>query len=553
MLMNASILSCTLLLTSLLIIIGLYYTLYQQARNEVNLSIQGTLEIIDRMSQSPLSAGIEVPDYHPAEYENLLPPAFARRLCRSNVMLPGVVLRITDDEGTQLFDSNPHHPTLARIQQNLVESHPFWMSEAMQIAVLEDSLVYYKIMPIEWKGHIYHFHFLRMITAERSFLRLLTHSLLLTNAIGLLLTLLACYYVIRKVLDPLAAITRAAKEIEVTDLRRRLPVPATEGEMKQLVSTINHMLERIESGFEKQQRFVADASHELRTPVTVMLGYANMLGRWGKYDPETLDEGILAIRSEAENMKELIDRLLFLARTDLQRQILNWNVIDMEKLVADVVRKGKLTDDDHTLLLGENDPGYILGDEVTIRQMLRIFLENAIKYTPAGSYIKLSSKREGERLHLTVADTGIGIAPEHQKKIFERFYQVDSSRTTFSMKQDERGIGLGLPIAHWIAASHKFELRIESALGQGTTIHLYMPLLKDLPKGAAADPLAEAVGCGAAGASSAPLGEQPPAGDSQVGPPAEYQAGAPPGESHAAQQGEPSAETQAEAPTEKTK
>ena len=234
------------------------------------------------------------------------------------------------------------------------------------------------------------------------------------------------------------------------------------------------MLERIESGFEQQRRFVSDASHELRTPVTVMLGYSDMLNRWGWEDEEILDEGISAIRLEAENMKSLIERLLFLARADLNRQVLNREIIDMAALLADVAHKGQLIAAQHTVTLKENVPAHILGDMVMIRQMLRIFLDNALKYTPAGGKIFLASQREGDRLHVIVADTGIGIAPEHQPKVFDRFYRVDSSRS----KAGAGGTGLGLAIARWIAEAHDIRLSLTSELGRGTTIHLYIPLVK---------------------------------------------------------------------------
>ena len=204
-----------------------------------------------------------------------------------------------------------------------------------------------------------------------------------------------------------------------------------------------------------------------------------MLSRWGREDAETLDEGISAIRTEAENMKALIERLLFLARADQKRQVLKKEQIDFQELLADVAKKADLVKGDHKLILEANDPGTIFADEVIMRQMLRIFIENAFKYTPANGTITLSSRHEGNAFRVEVRDTGIGIAPEHQEKIFERFYRVDSSRSKIGEGTGTGGTGLGLSIARWIAETHDIGIKLESEPGKGTTIRLSIPLAED--------------------------------------------------------------------------
>ena len=482
MLANAAILVSMLILTSLLTIIGIYFSLYHQAELEMGRSIQETLRSMERSEKLSSDQLPPLPSLRQQRAQRELdpdwvpPPQFALQLYRDGAIVPGVVLRIMDEDGRRVFDSDPqNYPSLEEIRSRIAEKPPFWASKALQVAYLNNLHLYYQTLPVQWKGKPYELHFLRTITAERSFLRLLRNGLLLTNTLGMLLALLACYYVSRQSLRPLRTITQTAREIEVTDLSRRIPLPPADDEMRELAVTINRMLDRIESGFEQQRRFVSDASHELRTPVTVMLGYSDMLSRWGRADEEILDEGIAAIRSEAENMKSLIERLLFLARADLSRQILNREIIHMDALLADIVQKGQLVVTKHTLTLGVNEAAQVYADPVLVRQMLRVFLDNAVKYTPPGGKIILASQREGARLHVIVADTGIGIAPEHQKKVFDRFYRVDSSRA----KAGEGGTGLGLAIARWIAEAHGFDLALTSALGEGTTIHIYIPLAND--------------------------------------------------------------------------
>jgi signal transduction histidine kinase len=215
----------------------------------------------------------------------------------------------------------------------------------------------------------------------------------------------------------------------------------------------------------------------LRTPVTVILGYSDLLSRWGRSDPAILDEGISSIRSEAENMQQLIEKLLFLARADQKRQVLHKESIELSELIADVMKKMELVTKDHHVELLANDDGMIYGDVVTMRQMLRIFLDNSTKYTPKGGHITVSSRRvaDGKFMQVDLSDDGLGIAPENQQKVFERFYRVDSSRT--KAEGGVSGTGLGLSIASWIAEQHDIKISMTSALGKGTTIHLQIPVI----------------------------------------------------------------------------
>ena len=482
MLVNAAILISILLLTSLLTVAGLYFSVYHQAEMELQRCIT---EVRRSMAHSETMRDEELPEPMPPEAREWVlrqnpnwvpPPPFLRLLYREGVLTPGVVLRVVTADGRKIFDSALHYPTIEEVASHTIPDPPFWANEEMQVSRFDNFYMYYEPLTLTWRGEEYQLHFIRMITAERDFLRSLGHGLILTNLLGVAIALLACYYVSRRALAPIRAITEAARAIEVSDLSRRVEMPPAKDELSELVQTINHMLDRLESGFEQQRQFVSDASHELRTPVTVMLGYSDMLSRWGREDAETLDEGISAIRTEAENMKALIERLLFLARADQKRQVLKKEPIDFQQLLADVAKKADLVKGDHALVLEANEKGTIFADPVIMRQMLRIFIENAFKYTPAGGTITLSSRRDGNALRVEVRDTGIGIAPEHQEKVFDRFYRVDSSRTKIGEKEGTGGTGLGLSIARWIAETHDIGITLESELGKGTTIRLAIPL-----------------------------------------------------------------------------
>ena len=149
----------------------------------------------------------------------------------------------------------------------------------------------------------------------------------------------------------------------------------------------------------------------------------------------------------------------------------------MDEIMESVPKKAEMIFPEHHFKLNRNDAGVIFADAVTIRQMLRIFIENAVKYSPAGTDIELASERKGDFLDVTVTDHGIGIAPENHKKVFERFFRVDSSRT--SSAGGVSGTGLGMAIAQWIADAHDIKLSIESELGKGTTIHMLIPTVEN--------------------------------------------------------------------------
>lgn len=502
--------------------VGIYYTQYHQVERELSFSIFDAVQQLKNRFGSVEEHVTETlpvpPHFKPEErekerqrqqekreymrHDSVEPDAFfghgageavpngsdkvivSRNDLRQNMadnmtfgMVPGVFLKITDAEGDVVYDTDVFSPSLQQLQEHVREQPPLWANPNFQVVEIGNFVIYYKEVPVAINGEHYSLHFFRTITTETRLLGFIQQILLVEMVLGLVLALFLGYFVSQRLLQPIRSMTDTVKSIEVSDLGTRLEVSDTKDELSELAVTFNHMLERIQQGFDQQQRFVSDASHELRTPVTVIRGYADMLSRWGRHDEETLQEGLEAIGSEAENMQELIEKLLFLARADQKRQILHKELLDMQALVGDVFRKMQMAVDSHHLQLLANEPAMVLADKVTMRQMLRIFLENAVKYTPAGGVIRLSSSRCPENagcLELMIEDTGIGIAEEEQEKIFQRFYRVDSSRTKEAGQPG--GTGLGLSIAKWIADRHGIKIRVESQPGTGTRFTLKIPL-----------------------------------------------------------------------------
>ena len=502
--------------------VGIYYTQYHQVERELSFSIFDAVQQLKNRFGSVEEHVTETlpvpPHFKPEErekerqrqqekreymrHDSVKPDAFfghgageavpngsdkvivSRNDLRQNMadnmtfgMVPGVFLKITDAEGDVVYDTDVFSPSLQQLQEHVREQPPLWANPNFQVVEIGNFVIYYKEVPVAINGEHYSLHFFRTITTETRLLGFIQQILLVEMVLGLVLALFLGYFVSQRLLQPIRSMTDTVKSIEVSDLGTRLEVSSTKDELSELAVTFNCMLERIQQGFDQQQRFVSDASHELRTPVTVIRGYADMLSRWGRHDEETLQEGLEAIGSEAENMQELIEKLLFLARADQKRQILHKELLDMQALVGDVFRKMQMAVDSHHLQLLANEPAMVLADKVTMRQMLRIFLENAVKYTPAGGVIRLSSSRCPENagcLELMIEDTGMGIAEEEQEKIFQRFYRVDSSRTKEAGQPG--GTGLGLSIAKWIADRHGIKIRVESQPGAGTRFMLKIPL-----------------------------------------------------------------------------
>ncbi|WP_094605200.1 Adaptive-response sensory-kinase SasA [Sporomusa silvacetica DSM 10669] len=440
----AVILFCILLLTSLLTMGGVKFFLATQAQKDLDSSRENVIRY--------LAAG------------NLI----NQQLLEQDLLATGVLLRIFDEQNRLLLDNAPY---LKNFEHGPPRHREMFSDKKREFRNFHTGDDLYG-QQLVWSGdRQYTLQFIRPLSAEFHFLRILAASLAGTSLLGLVIAIAAGLYISRRILRPVRDMTEAAKLIEIDNLEKRLKVSEAGDELSKLATTFNHMLNRIQAGFEQQRRFVSDASHELRTPITVISGYADMLDRWGKQDEAILTEGISAIKSEVINMHALLEKLLFLARADQGKQVVNKMPLAIEQLIDEVVRETRLIAPEHQVELAGNAPTIIQADGALIKQMLRIFLENSVKYTPVGGTIRITSEHQGTQLAITVQDDGIGIPVEEQTRIFDRFYCVDKSRTKAT-----GGTGLGLSIASWIAEQHNSSIRVESNVGQGTAITVLLPL-----------------------------------------------------------------------------
>lgn len=275
----------------------------------------------------------------------------------------------------------------------------------------------------------------------------------------------------RRMLQPINTIAAIAQTLSANNLSARINVEGTKNELRDLATVINEMLDRIEVAYNSQKQFVSDASHELRTPIAVIQGYADMLSRWGKDDPAIRDEAIEAILSESVAMKDLVEKLLFLARHDKRTLKLELAPFEAGELVEELFRDTQLLTQDHQLVLCSVAPGRLLGDRGVLKQALRIFVDNAIKYTPSGGRIAIGSEVQGGYYRIYVEDSGMGIAQDELSRIFDRFYRSDKARGG-----SVEGHGLGLSIARIIVLSHGGKIEVASRPGAGSRFTMILPL-----------------------------------------------------------------------------
>ena len=237
---------------------------------------------------------------------------------------------------------------------------------------------------------------------------------------------------------------------------------------------MNNLLMRIRESNRQQARFVNDASHELRTPIAVIEGYANMLARWGREDEKVLDESITAIQNESEHMKHLVEQLLFLARGDAGRTVLTPVRTDVCEMMQTVYEESLMIDEGHIYKYScPVDPVYVMADEGMLKQSVRILVDNAAKYTKEKDEIQLSVGFIGsDEVYLQVQDTGIGMKESDVEHMFERFYRSDEARSF-------GGTGLGLSIAKWIVDKHEGHFEITSREELGTRIRIVLKRQKE--------------------------------------------------------------------------
>lgn len=294
--------------------------------------------------------------------------------------------------------------------------------------------------------------------------------LLLFTPLLILASTGGAYWISRRALAPIDRITRTAQRISIENLSGRLKTPPNRDELWRLSKTLNEMLARLEESVGRITQFTANASHELRAPISLIRTTAEVAVRRPR-TPDEYRQALVEILEEAERTSQVVESLMLLARTDSGRELLDLGTVDLAEILRWAAEVGEKLADAHgiTFSLTSPDPVAIHGDAQALQRALLILLDNAAKYTAAGGWIKVESSCRGQSAVVSVADSGIGIAAEDLPHIFDRFWRADRART-----RDQGGAGLGLSIANWIATAHGGTIEVTSAPGSGSVFTLVL-------------------------------------------------------------------------------
>jgi signal transduction histidine kinase len=277
-----------------------------------------------------------------------------------------------------------------------------------------------------------------------------------------------------RVLRPIGRITAVARDIQATDLSRRIELPGPDDELKQLGDTFDAMLARLDAAFAAQRQFVADASHELRNPLAIIRTNVDVALADSRADADDLRHTIVVVKRASDRMARLVDDLLALARR--QEPTLEHELVDLGAAVAEASDDFVVPAAARNIVLDRAiAPGVtVTGDRDALKRAVANLLENAVRLAPAGSRIRLATGSEGDRAWVAVADEGPGIAPEDQPHVFDRFWRADKARA-----RADGGTGLGLAIVRQIVESHGGQVRLQSKVGVGSSFVIWLPVAGD--------------------------------------------------------------------------
>jgi heavy metal sensor kinase len=418
----------------------------------VNDASRSNLEIVQRVLTLSTSRGI---------------PKVQKELSElSELWANGAIFEVSEGDGAWIF----------RSPRFLQESLPAAPSEGVSFLTTNLDSQQYRIaqksVPVE--GHLFHINAAvptepfdqaldRFRLTEKRFLPLLV---ILASFLG--------YWLSGRALAPVNRIIQSAEQIGPQNLSQRLEVPKAADELQRLTITLNAMLERIESSVMRIRQFTANASHDLRTPLSLIRTHAELALRRTRSDGE-YRESLGRILTVSEETTQLVESLLALARADAGAGHLHFVDMDLSRVLEKIANQVEVLAHSKGLAFSaefHEEPLLVCGDAGALESLLLAILDNAVKYTSSGGSVELrSSSLPGEAV-IEVEDTGVGIAPQDLPRIFDRFFRADQARS-----REVAGSGLGLSIARWIAETHKGRIEVESEVGRGSRFRIVLPLV----------------------------------------------------------------------------
>jgi len=389
----------------------------------------------------------------------------------SDIEMKGMIIEAYDRSGSLIFSSSLSE------EERLPLTEEMWKrisSKKVHIVTmsLHENIAPVRILtkPVFHKNNL--LYIIQVGSSIRDVETALDNSLLLNLFFiptATLLVAIGGWLLTMQALKPLGAVIKTAHRISSGNLSHRIESSQTSEEIQELVQSFNQMIARLETSFQQIRDFTDNVSHELRIPLSILRGQTELSLRRLRSEEayrKVLDSNLEEIR----RMENIVDRLLFLSRADRGEIKLNLTPIDLNSLIKNVYAQFSASAQEKNLRirLEEKGPDVIIGDEVLLREVLVNIVNNAIKYTPEGGEVALWIERGETQSRIVVADTGCGIPENEIPWIFDRFYQVDKSRSS-------QGSGLGLSICKWIVEAHQGSILVESAAGQGSRFIVSLP------------------------------------------------------------------------------
>jgi two-component system, OmpR family, sensor kinase len=328
---------------------------------------------------------------------------------------------------------------------------------------------------LELEGKKYELVILQSLRQQDEMLEGVTETFAWVIPISLLLASASGYFLARKSLAPVVAMSSQAGKIGAENLHERLAVLNERDELGHLALSFNDLLDRLGQSFERQKRFMADASHELRTPVAILRGESEVALSKESRAPEEYRESLETLHHESQRLTRIVEDLFTLTRADAGQYPLQMTNFYLDELVGECVHSARTLAQAKRITLGcgKMSESPVQADESLLRRMILNLLDNAIKYTPEDGNVNVSCEQIGSEYAVSISDTGIGVPEDLRARIFERFIRADKAR---SRSGDDGGAGLGLSISRWIAEAHQGRLVLTRSGNQGSTFTAYLPV-----------------------------------------------------------------------------
>jgi heavy metal sensor kinase len=335
--------------------------------------------------------------------------------------------------------------------------------------------------PVKSRGRTYIFVVAQSLHDQDEVLEQVRHAFYVAVPLALLVASLGGYFLARKSFAPVVEMGDKAARINASNLNERLPVPQARNELGRLAQIFNELLSRLDLSFEQQRRFMADASHELRTPVAIVCGESEVALSQQVRSPEQYRESLAIVHDEGRRLTRIVEDLFTLTRADAGQYKFEPATFYLDETIGECVRAVRSLAAQHGLELQYKYTGDELlfrGDEGLIRRLILNLLDNAIKFTPAGGQVSVDIALDDSSYIIRVTDTGTGINAEAQPHIFERFYRADQARSRSSGGETggSSGAGLGLSIVFWIVEMHGGRISLERSDKSGSTFLITLPV-----------------------------------------------------------------------------